>query len=516
MYKKGLMSRSESKQLAINMFAQVLVFAISLCITFFLTPFIVKNLSVEAYGFVGLSNNIIDYMQVITIALNSMAGRFITIEYHKGNLQKANQYFSSVFFANCIFSAIVFAVCMALMWYLEFVISIPANFVFDVKLLFFFLSVNAVLNLVFNVFIVPPFIKNKLEISAMRNLIFTFLRMVLLVVLFSLFVPAIWYLGVTAIACSIYLVIANIIIRNKLTPELHILRKDYEWKYVKEILISGTWNVVNKISVILEKGFDLLLANWFINTFVMGLLSITTQISVLIPKVIGLIASSFAPSITEQFAKGDIEAINRNVFKSIRIMSMLVIMPLSFFYVYGDAFFVLWLPNQDSSLLQTILVLSTIDMIFGMPLEIFWSIFTATNKIKVPALTMLAVGGLTFLTLLILLSVFKDQTAQLICLISTRMIWNTIKNLTFLPIYGAKCLNLQWNFFYRSMTKPMIGIIFTLLICQLARIIYHPNNWIMLILAGLAIVFISMFVGAQFILTKNDKQFILAKLHIIK
>ena len=506
------MSRSENKQLAINMFAQVAVFGISLCITFFLTPFIVNNLGVEAYGFVGLSNNIIDYMQVITIALNSMAGRFITIEYHKGNLQKANQYFSSVFFANCILSVIVLVICIALMLYLEFVISIPTNLVFDVKLLFFFLIINAVLNLVFNVFIVPPFIKNKLEISAMRNFIFTFLRMVLLVILFSFMVPKIWYLGLSALVCSIYLTIANIIIKNRLTPELHVLSKDYEWKNVKEILVSGTWNVVNKVSVLLEKGFDLLLANWFISTFIMGLLSITAQITVLIPKVIGLIANSFAPSITEQFAKGDTDAINHNVFKSIRIMSLLVIMPLSFLYVYGDVFFALWLPDQDSSILQLILILSTIDMLFGMPLEIFWSIFTATNKIKVPALVMLAVGGLTFFTLLILLTIFDDQIVQLICLASTRMIWNTIKNITFLPIYGAKCLNLQWNFFYKSIAKPIFGIVITLLACQLARLIYHPISWMMLILAGLSIVFIAMITGGLFILTKSDKDFILSKI----
>ena len=197
-------------------------------------------------------------------------------------------------------------------------------------------------------------------------------------------------------------------------------------------------------------------------------------------------------------------------------MSLLVIIPLSIFYVYGDAFFALWLPDQDSSLLQLILVLSTIDMIFAMPLEIFWSIFTATNKIKVPALIMLVVGGLSFLSLLILLSIFENQTAQLLCLASTRMVWNTIKNLTFLPIYGAKCLNLQWNFFYKSMFRPILGIIFTLIICQLFRLLYLPNTWLKLASVDIIVVMIAICIGSQFILTKNDKQYILSKLHLKK
>lgn len=63
-----------------------------------------------------------------------------------------------------------------------------------------------------------------------------------------------------------------------------------------------------------------------------------------------------------------------------------------------------------------------------------------------PAIAMFVTGGLTFLSLLVLLYIYKDPTAQLICLASARTFWNIIKNLTFLPFYGARCLNLKWNF----------------------------------------------------------------------
>ena len=114
-------------------------------------------------------------------------------------------------------------------------------------------------------------------------------------------------------------------------------------------------------------------------------------------------------------------------------------------------------PNQNSSLLYVITILTTLDMIFGMPLEVCWNIFGATNKVKMPAIAMFVTGGLTFLSLLVLLYIYKDPTAQLICLASARTFWNIIKNLTFLPFYGARCLNLKWNFFYHSMAKPVLG-----------------------------------------------------------
>ena len=75
--------RSGNRQIAVNMVATILSYGISLGISFFLTPYIVSRLGAAAYGFLGLSNNIIGYTSLITVALNSMAGRFVSIHYHK-------------------------------------------------------------------------------------------------------------------------------------------------------------------------------------------------------------------------------------------------------------------------------------------------------------------------------------------------------------------------------------------------------------------------------------------------
>ena len=95
------------RRFIINLSATVTAFVIGLCINFFLTPFIVENLGREAFGFIGLSNDFLNYFTLITIALNAMAGRFITIRYVEGNIGEAKKYMSSVFFANIILAAII-------------------------------------------------------------------------------------------------------------------------------------------------------------------------------------------------------------------------------------------------------------------------------------------------------------------------------------------------------------------------------------------------------------------------
>ena len=74
----------------INLISSIIVFIVSMGINFFLTPFILKSLGNEAYGFVGLSNAIVSYAAVITVAINSVSGRFVAYEWHRGDIERAN------------------------------------------------------------------------------------------------------------------------------------------------------------------------------------------------------------------------------------------------------------------------------------------------------------------------------------------------------------------------------------------------------------------------------------------
>ena len=85
------------KKTMINVICSLFVLATNVLISFFLSPFIVKNIGVEANGFVTLANNFVTYAQLIVSALNSMAARFIAIAYVKKDYKKANLYYNSVF-----------------------------------------------------------------------------------------------------------------------------------------------------------------------------------------------------------------------------------------------------------------------------------------------------------------------------------------------------------------------------------------------------------------------------------
>lgn len=505
------MPNSDNRQLALNMTSQVIVFIVNFGITFILTPFIVNKLGVEAYGFIGLSANILSYFQLATIALNSMAGRFVTIEYHKGNVEKANKYFSSVFYANLFMGIVMAAMLVVVLVYLELFLEIPDNLLGDVKLLFGIQSLSSVLALIFNVYTVSPFIKNRLDIASIRTIVSNVIRALILVSLFGLFTAHLWYMGVSILLCNIYLIIANYHIKNRLTPELHIKKRDYNYQSVKELCVSGVWNLVSKLGDLLQRGMDLLFANIFIGATAMGILSITTNVPFIILGLLGNFSSAFAPSITREYAIGDTEAIVNNLSKSIRILSCVIMIPLTILYIYGDVFYQLWVPSQDAELLQKLTIVGTFALIVTSPLEGFWNVFTATNKIKGSSIFVIINSILVFVTVVVCLLTTQNTITQMFIIAGTRSVWGVLRGIFFLPIYGAYCMGQKWNFYYKFIFKPLIGILLSMAICSLIRLIYMPDSWITLIIGGLIVAAITSILAGYLIMTKNDREYFMSK-----
>lgn len=70
------MKRKElnSKQmLIINMMASAITYVVSFFTGLFLSPYIVKNVGVDAYGFVSLADSFVSYASLSGIALNALA-----------------------------------------------------------------------------------------------------------------------------------------------------------------------------------------------------------------------------------------------------------------------------------------------------------------------------------------------------------------------------------------------------------------------------------------------------------
>lgn len=503
---------SKNKQLAINLASSFVTFIVGMGISFLLTPYIVGNLGAAAYGFVGLSNNVIDYTTLITLALNSMAGRFITISYSQGKIEEANKYFSSIFYSNIVLAAIIFIGMGGCVIYLEEIFEIPSDMIVDVKILFSILVLNSIIGLMANLFAIATFVKNRLELSSIRQIIAKILQTTTIVLLFGCFVPRLWYVGIAGILVVIYNAIYNYHYTKVLTPELKLNTKYYDIKKVKELLSSGIWNTINKLGIMLGQGLDLVIANLFIGAVAMGVFSVSRQIPFVIISFCSTIAAVFAPTLTHLYAQNNILQFKNETNKAIRILGFVVTIPLSFLYVFGQDFYSLWMPSQDSSQIYILSSLCAVELSLSLPLEVLWNIFTITNKLKISTIFMFCNHLLTFIIVLASMYIVDDPMTKLIILASTRTILGVIRSLTFLPIYGALCIGLPKKTFFSPVIRSLLATTITCSLFYAIKVNISIESWNALFVIGIMTVIITIIVNFIIVLTKQDKDFIFKKI----
>lgn len=510
--KNAVKGIGRNQQLAINMAAQVISTVVSFCISFFLTPYIIENVGVEANGFVSLANNFTGYASIITAALNSMAGRFITISIHRDDYENVNKYMSSVFMANLISSLVLSVPAVLLVLNMSNWFDVPVGILSDVQILWTFLFLNFMLSNVTIVFGVAAFSKNRLDIQSGTKIITSLLRAGIIVVAYILFDTRVWYLGATTLLCSIVSVVVNVYCTRRFLPYAKISRAYFDVEKIRELLASGVWNSISKISNILSEGLDLIVANLFIDSTAMGVISLAKQMPTYILSFSGTLSSVFSPQLTISYAKNDMEDIKRQLLSAIKLLGFVVCIPLSIMYAYGDVFFRLWAPTQDANLLQTIAIVASLEFPLVLPLEPLWNVFTTTNKVKQSSLYLVVNSAATILIVFILLNFATTEFQKMMIIVGVSTAFSIIRALTFLPLYGAKCLNFKWYTFYKPAFQNLLAVVVLTAISLLIKKAFVLDSWIDLIAASCVTAAISFVINYFTLLNKYERSVLMSKI----
>ena len=466
----------KSKALLLNAIASFITFAVGLGITFFFTPYLTDTVGEEAYGFVNLGNNIINYITILTVALNSVAGRFITIEYHKGNKQEASQYFTSVLVANLSIIPIVLVVTIPAILNVEKLLNVPVELVTSVKYLFFFILANFIITLVSTVYNVATFITNTLYLSSIANIVTALLRVFLMCLLFGFLPPNVAYVGLSTCICTFVGLLINMYYTNQLIPDIKLKKEYIHWKKVKELISAGSWNSVTKLSSVLSDGLDLLIANLWISASLMGSLSIAQQLPVYISSLISTLINLFNPNLTMYYAKNDVDAVVKEMKLSMKFCSFFSNIIFCGIVVFGRYFVGLWVPNQDVDLIYSLLCIIMMSVVVSGVTTSLNNIFTVTNKLKTNSIFWLVVS---FTNVAIVFVLLNTTSLGVYAVAGVSKVTGILGNLFFIPIYACHCLKVKWNTFYPIILKYMGTTVAMMAVFFGIRALYIvPINWL--------------------------------------
>ena len=498
-------SISKSKQLLINIIASFVAFGVSMGINFFLSPYIVKTVGTEAYGFVQLANNFINYFSILTIALNSMSSRFISVSYFKNDLLEANEYFSSTFFSNLIISICLIPILIFLIINLEIFIKVSPNLSNDVKILMAFMMFNFLIGLLATNLSISYYVKNKLYISSLINIAGYIIRAVLLYILFAFCKSSIIYVGIVTFIVTCFTQIMNIYFTKKMIPELKIKKKYFNLNKVKEMISSGIWNTITRLGSLLSEGLDLLITNICINATEMGILAIAKTIPNMINGILNTMIATFMPNLTELYAKEKTDELVSSIKQSMKIIGMIINIPIAILIAYGNILFSLWFPTQDAELLQVLSIITIFPWAVMGQATIIHNIFTVLNKIKVNSLLVCFTGLLNVLVVFILL---KTTSLGLFAVAGVSTIFSIIRNMCYTVPFGAIYIEKKWNTFFPEIIKSIGSVCVISIIGYILKIFIVKYSWLSLIEFSIITAIIGFMFNYNIVLNKEDRKLI--------
>ncbi len=504
---------SLNEQSALNIVGSIVVVAINTIINFMLSPYIVAHLGVEANGYITLANNFVSYIALITIALNSMVGRFILIDYRQNNQQSANEYYSSVLMGDWLLSTIFFFPMVLFIVFIDKIINVPSEFVDDTRILFGIVFVNYMVHLCLPQWQTATYCTNNLYLRSLRNAFSAIVRAVTIYLLFLFFAPHSYYVAIAASIMTIVSISMDYVFYRKLMPELKWQMSWFRWSKVKELVTSGIWNTVSQCGNLLLEGLDILIANVFINPVASGILALSKMVPNMINQITGTVATTYGPRLTYLYADGKMEDMAHEVKNDIMVVSVLANIPIGVFLVFGTSFFSLWVPSQDSTQLTILSGLSLLGMLFAGLAQCFVNIFGVVNKLRLNSLVLIGTG---FLNIGIVFILLKFTDIGIYSVVAASSMISIFRIFFFTIPYSASLIKASRLQFTWYLLKGVLNVIVPVSIGFTFCNFFSINGWFSLVALMFITCVLSIIVDMFVVLNQIQRNTILKKIHIHK
>ena len=506
---KHTSNKFDTRQIAVNMLFSVIAFGLNLFINFYITPYITNKFGSEAYGFVKLASDFTNYASLFSIALNSMASRFLMLKRACGDINEAQKYYSSIWLANIVLSAILVIPSFICVLLLDFFMPIPTTLILEVKLTFSITFASFIGNLAFSTYSNCFYLTNKLSIGSIRDALMNVIRVASIILLFSIATPRISYVALGGLIATIFSIIYDIVYTRKLTPEFKFRYSDFQWKKLWQVVSTGIWNSITKLSQIFSSGLDLMVTNLFIGSKEMGYLAVAKTVPNVITSFNSTVANVFSPNMMELYAIGDMKALKNAAKSAMKFMCLFVMIPNAILITMGEEFFTLWVPNQPAKLISILSVLTVINSCVTGPLTPLYQIFTITNKVKQSSIVLIVYG---FSSILVTFMCLKFTDLGLFAVAGVSLIGSLIVALFYHLPFAAIYIGLPWYSFFLEIAISIITLCIQCIVGWLVNyFLVLDKSWLIWFTGAIVSSIIGVLISIMIILNKQEKKIIFDK-----
>lgn len=494
------------KSTIVNISAALITFVVQLFISFWLSPFVVSKLGEEAYGFINLANNFVAYGSLITVMINAMASRFISIEFNSGRIKEAKEFYSTVFFANCFLFILITLAAIGIVYKLDAIINVSDILLNQVKLTFLFSFINMGISSLGTVFTSAAFTTNKMHYSSITQIISNVVKSILIFLLFTMLTPRIYWFSVATLIGSIAMLISNFVISTKLFKNFNVKLKYFKLNKLVRLLKSGFWVLISNVSNLLLNGLDLLLSNWFLNNAIMGRLSLAKQIPYAFNSALGMFSNIFSSSLTLSYANDGKESIISTTVSQNKILTFIFTVPYAGIIIFGKSFLCLWLNKANYGLNQIneiyiLLLLVLLDIVISTYMYSIHSIFIALDKVKIYSYILL-IASIVSSVLTVFLLQFTSLGVFAIAGTSTIILGFT--HGIIVPALAANLLDSPIHTFWKSEFKSWALLLILVCLFKIFSLYLPTKDWNSFFLSIIVVGTIGYLISFTFLFSRSE------------
>ncbi len=479
---KNIIDNISGKQIGINGIANIVSFSINLLVSFVLTPFLIKTIGKETYSFYPIATMFVNYISIVTNALNATGSRFVTINIVKDDKTEANYYYNSVVISNCLLAGLLALPMLIFTINLSKFLDVPYESVRDIKILFALVFFATEVNIIASGFGISTFSKNRIDLRSIREIVVSLVKALLFTVMYTILPTSIIYVGIVYLISTILNIAFQVYYTRLLLPEISVSKRFVNISHVKILFSSSIWNITNSFGNYLLAGTTILIANILYGSSASGTISIVNTVPQFINGIISVLAGVFYPVITYKYAMNDKPGLLQQLEKSQIIVGAVCSSIIVCFLLVSHSFFSLWTPNEDA---KELALLSFIAVIPHFVIGTMWSLTNLNvvlDKVKVPAKFTFGVG-----IVFIIISIISRYVLNLnyVSLLKANTFLQLLWIGLFIPIYASKNLTVPVIHFFKNPIKIILVSFICFFICSQINRLFDVSGWIILFLVAI-------------------------------
>jgi len=443
---------------------------------------------------------------LFTTSLNSAVVPFMIIAVDKQDPVEANRIFNTFFWSTAAILIILLGPMLYLSLQAHLFFNVPVGYEEQFVVLFLCSLGIYFLTTLSSSFGIATYCLNRFDLSNMVNTVGLFARVAAILMLFNLYVPKVWHVGLAMSISAVVGLVLSVIIWRQLLPKLKVERSFFSGPVFAKLTSMVGWMLINHIGVLLFLSIDLVVVNKLLGAEAGGKYGALILWSVMLRSLACVTGGVFRPPIASFYGRQDMPGLIAYTRRAIKFVGLMIALPIGLICGFAQPLLRIWLGPVFEPL-APLMILMCLHLSVNLMVLPLIDLQVASNHVRLPGILTFFMGiGNLGLALLLAGPVGWGMYG----VAAAGAIVMSAKNVVFTPLYGAQMLGVEYRTFYREIF-PVIGITLVSSVAGwwLAQNL-QINTWLALGLAGLCVGGVFALVTYHLFLTKEERLYALS------